>query len=55
MFKPAVFQPGMCVPLGVHVKLTGGTQNVKNHSKEAHLGRNFDLGVREGHTILIWG
>ena len=28
---------------------------LKNNSKEALLGRIFDLGVREGHTILIWG
>ncbi len=27
----------------------------KNRSKEALLGRIFDLGVRKGHTILIWG
>jgi hypothetical protein len=55
MFKPQVFQPWVRVPLGVPEKLTGGTQTVKNHSKEANMGRNFDLGLREGHTILIWG
>ena len=27
----------------------------KTRSKEALLGRIFDLGVREGHAILIWG
>ncbi len=27
----------------------------KKHSKEAHLGRIFDLGVQEGDAILIWG
>jgi hypothetical protein len=27
------FQPGVCVPLGVVEKLTGGTSNLKSHSK----------------------
>ena len=48
-------QPGVHIPLGVREKVTGGTQNLKNHSKEALLGRIFDLGVRKGHIILIWG
>jgi len=30
-------------------------QNVKFHSKEAHLGRIFDLGVRKKDTTLVWG
>jgi hypothetical protein len=30
-------------------------QNLKKCSKEAFLGRIFDLGVCEGHIILIWG
>ncbi len=29
--------------------------NSKNHSKESHLGRIFDLGIHEWATILIWG
>jgi hypothetical protein len=29
--------------------------NSKTHLKEDLLGRIFDLGVREGYTILIWG
>jgi hypothetical protein len=48
-------QPGVRIPLGVHEKTTGGTQNSKNSSKEALLGIIFDLEVRKGHTILIWG
>ncbi len=48
-------QLGVRVPLGVREKLTGGTQNFKNQSKQVHLGRIFELGVREGGTILIWG
>jgi hypothetical protein len=48
-------QPGVRVPLGVRDKVTGGTRNKKKRSKEALLGRIFDLGVREGHIILIWG
>ncbi len=48
-------QPGVRVPLGVPEKLTGGTQNFKNHSKGERLGRIFDLGVCQGDTILIWG
>ncbi len=36
-------------------KLTGGTQKFKNYSKEAYLGRIFDLGLRKGVTTLIWG
>ncbi len=35
--------------------VTGGSQNFKNRSKEAFLGRIFYLGVRKGHIILIWG
>jgi hypothetical protein len=41
--------------LGVREKLTGGTPNLKNDSKQVYLGRIIDLGVREGDTILIWG
>jgi hypothetical protein len=48
-------QPGVHVPLEVYEKVTGGTQNWKKCSKEALLGRIFDLGVRKGHIILIWG
>ncbi len=48
-------QPGVRVPLGVHEKLTGGTPNLKNNSKQVYLGRIIDLGVRKGGTILIWG
>ncbi len=48
-------QPGVRVPLGVREKLTGGTPNFKNDSKQVYLGRIIDLGVREGDTILIWG
>ncbi len=48
-------QPGVRVPLGVRERVSGGTRNSKKHSKEALLGRIFDLGVREGHAILIWG
>jgi hypothetical protein len=48
-------QPGVHVPLGVLEKVTGGTQNLKKCSKEAFLSRMFDLGVCEGHIILIWG
>ncbi len=48
-------QPGVRVPLGVRAKVTGGTQKLKKCSKEAILGRIFDLGVREGHIILILG
>ncbi len=48
-------QPGVRVPLGVLEKVTGGMQNLKKCSKEAFLGRIFDLGVREGHIIIIWG
>jgi hypothetical protein len=40
---------------GVHEKGTGGTRNFKKCSKEALLGRISDLGLREGHIILIWG
>jgi hypothetical protein len=40
---------------GVREKLTGGAQNVETHSKEAHLGRIFDLRVRKKDTTLIWG
>jgi hypothetical protein len=32
-----------------------GIQNKKKRSKESLLGRIFDLGVRKGYTILIWG
>ncbi len=48
-------QPGVCVPIEVREELIGGTQNVKTHSKEAHLGRIFDLGVCKKDTALIWG
>jgi hypothetical protein len=46
-------QPGVRIPLGICEKLTGVTQNSKN----THLGRILDLGVRHmpGVTILIWG
>jgi hypothetical protein len=30
-------------------------QNFKNHPKQVYFGRIFDLGVREGGKILIWG
>ncbi len=40
---------------GVRAKVTGGTQKLKKCSIEAILGRIFDLGVREGHIILILG
>ncbi len=48
-------QLGVRVPLGVREKLTGGTPNFKNNSKQVYLGRIIDLGVRKGGTILIWG
>ncbi len=32
-----------------------GYAKFKKCSKEALLDRSFDLGVRKGHTILIWG
>jgi hypothetical protein len=41
--------------LGVREKLTRGTRNSKNYSKESHLGLIFDLGVREWARIMIWG
>ncbi len=40
---------------GVPEKLTGGTQNLENNSKEAYLGRIFHSGVCKRDTILIWG
>ncbi len=43
------------IVLGVHEKDTGGMQNFKKCSKEALLGRIFNLGVGKEHTILIWG
>ena len=39
----------------VRERVTLGTQHLKTHSKEALLGRIFDLGVRKGQTILIGG
>jgi hypothetical protein len=48
-------QPRVCLPLGVREKLTVGMQNSKNHSKESHMGRIFDLGVRKWAKILNWG
>jgi hypothetical protein len=52
-------QPGVQVPLGVREKLTGGTPNFENNSKQVLIGRifylggtkrgyNFDLGVHRG-------
>jgi len=41
-------QPGVRIPLGVREKLTGGTPNFKNNSKQVYLGRIIDLGVRKG-------
>jgi hypothetical protein len=43
----------MCTPR--REKVTEGKQNFKKMLKEALLGRIFDLGVRVGHIILIWG
>jgi hypothetical protein len=43
------------LPLRVREKVTRGTRKLKNCPKEALLGRIFDLGVCEGHIILIWG
>jgi hypothetical protein len=42
--KTSGSQPGLQVSLGVREKLTGGTPNFLNHSKQAHFGRKFDLG-----------
>jgi hypothetical protein len=56
------------IPLGVREKVTGGKQNKNTRKnltegmqnkikqpKETHLGRIFDLGVREGEPTQIWG
>jgi hypothetical protein len=48
-------QLGVRVPLGVREKIIGGARNLKKCSKEALLGRIFDLGLRKGHIILSWG
>jgi hypothetical protein len=38
------------------MRRTQGVCKIKKKcSKEALVGRIFDLGVREGHTILVWG
>jgi hypothetical protein len=38
------------------VRSSQGVRKIKKkNSKEALLGRIFDLGVREEHTILVWG
>ncbi len=42
-------QTGVRVPLGVRERLTGGTPNFKNYSKQGYLDRIFDLGgLRRG-------
>ncbi len=39
-----------------YVRRSQGVREIKKKcSKEALLGRIFDLGVCEGHIILIWG
>jgi hypothetical protein len=56
LFRAAVFKPGVCMPLGVGEKFALGKQNFKNLSKDAYLGRIFDIGgVHKGDPILIWG
>jgi hypothetical protein len=44
LFRAAVFKPGVCMPLGVNERFAVGKQNFKNLSKDAYLGRIFDIG-----------
>ena len=54
-FNTAVLNLGYAYPLGYLIRSKGVRQIKKNQSKQVYLVRIFDLGVREGGTILIWG
>ncbi len=55
IFQNRGSQPGVHVPLGVREKLTEGTPNFRNHSKQVYLGIIFYLGGMRRGRILIWG